>query len=565
MNIASIRSKTILVYIILGIFLTFNNIITYINYEKQEKFQTKVKGFSQINTMFLEAKASHLTWKNQLVEAIYSDKKFTGQLDPTQCSFGKSYYALVESENFKLLPDNVKSQIKEAESHHKKLHESAQNINNLEQKEKIELYKKDIESHFQDILNVINEVNEKLNNEANLAAEVSLNSYKSQSHMTLTINMIILLILISAYITIDRLVIIPIKKVTTLINEIANYNLAENNSCIKIAKHKGEMGTMAKDIYKMHKSLRDLVEKIIGNTARVHKSANQLQGITGESSAAFLEISKTLEQLSQGSAEQAKSTEQGLSQLMSLGERMDLVVQQFDEMGESIDETKSISEKGQFSVTNLINSMNENENVQKLIIENVELLAQMSESIGRITETIEKISEQINLLSLNAAIEAARAGEAGKGFAVVAEEIRKLAEQTRQSIKEIDSIVGKVKNDINNASYNMNISIGTSKKLKQTVKEVDNQFDGILNAIFRIAEQNGTINKEIIAVNKSKDMVVSSMQDISAVAEQSSASTQEISASVEQQTASLEVIAETTNGLKNIVNELEELVKLFEL
>jgi methyl-accepting chemotaxis protein len=139
----------------------------------------------------------------------------------------------------------------------------------------------------------------------------------------------------------------------------------------------------------------------------------------------------------------------------------------------------------------------------------IDHLAEQSKQIGNIIDTISSLADQTNLLALNAAIEAARAGEHGRGFAVVAEEVRNLAQRSRDATEEISNMLGGVTHDTNDALGAMQqtrhkvsqageVSDDATAALATVTHDIEN-VDGMIGRIATASEQQSIIAAEITA------------------------------------------------------------------
>ena len=179
-----------------------------------------------------------------------------------------------------------------------------------------------------------------------------------------------------------------------------------------------------------------------------------------------------------------------------------------------------------------------------------------SRKISVILDTVEQISDQTNLLALNASIEAARSGEHGRGFAVVAEEIRKLADESAKSTEEIKKLITAIQDRSSRAVKSMEISKKIAEEQNSIVEETGKVFRELSNAIKKLAENIETIEVLNSDMNHKKDAIVTmiravqeSVEEISAVSQETSASSQEILFSVNQ-------LKEHSRTLNDLAEEL---------
>ena len=199
------------------------------------------------------------------------------------------------------------------------------------------------------------------------------------------------------------------------------------------------------------------------------------------------------------------------------------------------------------------------------IQQQMESLASNIANINQIIASIQSVTEQTNLLALNASIEAARAGEHGKGFAVVAEEVRKLAEQSKNETEIIKSTVESI---LENSQQTVAVIASNADLMhaqNESVQSTQLAFKDSSDLSGSIANSISELMNKLSSMLEHKNQAIMSIQSISAISEQTAASAEQVSASAMDQQAELQKVAESIQSMNDISNELQEVVNRFKL
>lgn len=252
-------------------------------------------------------------------------------------------------------------------------------------------------------------------------------------------------------------------------------------------------------------SIIDIIDSLNDVFSEIKEAANQVNSGAGQ-------VTEGSQSLSQGAADQASAIEE-------LSASMDEINKQVQQTAHNANNTNEVGIK-------LLEKIEDSNNQMKQMLDAMNEIEKSSKEINNIIKTIDDIAEQTNLLALNAAIESARAGEAGKGFGVVAEEVRMLAEQSSEAVKQTAQLI---ESSINAVNKGKTLSNSTAQSLIDVVNDVK-QTTRLVHDISSASEEQAQSIEQINGgINQISDVV----QANSATAEESAGVSEELTAQVE--------------------------------
>ncbi|WP_410745454.1 methyl-accepting chemotaxis protein, partial [Clostridium neonatale] len=522
---------------ILGIIVSLLGVIFLIKTNHDYKYAVKNYGYSQgtIGKLGMEFNEQRALLSNM---ALSNDKITLAEINKSLNRNIQDVSKLLEELGKTIVGNKEKeiySQITNNSLEYRKIREKAMNLFLDEKNEEGLLLLTEQGNQISDVIS--EEINSLLEENIN-QSEIIINNLKRLEIISIIISLSSILVFIIISSRLSQKVSTSISKPLESIKDAAN-----DLSCGKLNieldyKSKDEIGYLFESFKVMIYNFKNYIgeiDEVLGNISNGNLNTFTSDNYSGDFIAlkksldniilslnnTFHEIRMSAIEVENGSEQVAKNAQylsQGATDQASVIEELTALAGEINEKARNnLLNAKSTDE----IVKRLVDEMETGHKGMNNMLEAMMNIEKSSSNIKNIINTIYEIAEQINLLSLNAAIEAARAGEAGKGFAVVAEEIKKLAGESSEAVKNTEILIKESIASVNNGK---NITNSTANSLKIVLEKTKEATDLVSKITMASEEQSMSIEQ----IKEGIESIVGVVQSNSEIAEESASASEEL-------------------------------------
>lgn len=300
------------------------------------------------------------------------------------------------------------------------------------------------------------------------------------------------------------------------------------------------------------RSDKDTTLKALAATIEINrKQIQDIMDIVNSLASATSQIMSTMAQAASGAAESATAVSETTTTVEEVKQTAEVSNQKAQHVSTTGQRAVEISETGSQSVEDAITGMSRVQEQMESIADTVVGLSEQSQAIGEIIATVNDLTEQSNLLAVNASIEAAKAGEQGRGFSVVSQEMKNLAEQSKQATAQIRNILNEIQKGISSAvmatekgAKSVDEGVKLAAKAGESIQTLSDSINEAAEAAVQIAASN---QQQLVGMSQ----VGSAMENIKTASEQTAASTRQTE--------------ESAQGLHRLGQQLQEMVNRYKV
>ncbi len=415
---------------------------------------------------------------------------------------------------------------------------------------------KPVRAEMIDVLELAVKYNEE---DAKAFYEESISSFQTATTLVLLLSALAIVLCSAVGFLITAFITRPVHQIQQLMAKAQDGDLTVHGSY----RSRDEIGLLTTDFNQMIGGLKEVIVKISMESQSLSASSEQLLASSEQSNLTINQVVESIQSIASGADAQLHATEESAKAMEEMAEGIKRIAESSGDVSETSVEAAKQANDGNEAIQKAIDQMGLIRSAVNDSSQVVKQLGARSHEIGQIVNAITEIAAQTNLLALNAAIEAARAGEHGLGFAVVAGEVRKLAEQSRQSAEQIVAIIEQVKSETAYAIASMDNGNQVVNAGTEIMQEAGEAFRNILYSVQAVSGQIQEVSAASEEMSASSQQVAASLHNMKSIAQVAFSNTESVAAASEEQLATLEEISSAVGSLTKMSQDLFDITQRF--